>query len=104
MARVTLLLDDHDVQKAFDWGLAIEALRRAYGAVDEPARYPNRTVAQGGVNWLRTLSGIPGEGDPMGAKIIAGAWSSRQVSYLISLFDQQTAELVALLDGNSVTG
>jgi ornithine cyclodeaminase/alanine dehydrogenase len=37
-------------------------------------------------------------------KVIAGAFARRQVSYLISLFDQDTAELVALMDGNSITG
>jgi ornithine cyclodeaminase/alanine dehydrogenase len=40
----------------------------------------------------------------MGVKVIAGAFARRQVSYLISLFDQDTAELVALMDGNSITG
>ena len=40
----------------------------------------------------------------MGAKTIAGAMSVREFSYLISLFDQGSAELVALLDGNSITG
>jgi ornithine cyclodeaminase/alanine dehydrogenase-like protein (mu-crystallin family) len=29
---------------------------------------------------------------------------SRCASYLVPLFDQETAELVALLDGNAVTG
>ncbi|WP_221623158.1 ornithine cyclodeaminase family protein [Micromonospora globispora] len=72
--------------------------------MDDPGRYPNRAVAHGGINWFRTLSGIPADGSPMGAKTIAGAWSKRQVSYLISLFDQDTAELVALMDGNSITG
>ena len=40
----------------------------------------------------------------MGVKTIAGAMGVRQFSYLISLFDQASAELVALLDGNSITG
>jgi ornithine cyclodeaminase/alanine dehydrogenase len=40
----------------------------------------------------------------MGLKSIAAALSSRHVSYLISLFDQSSAELVALLDGHSITG
>lgn len=100
---MTLVLSDEDVQKAFDWRLAIEALRAAYAGADDERRFPNRTVAKGGINWFRTLSGIPADG-PMGAKIIAGAWEDRQVSYLISLFDQDTAELVALMDGNSITG
>jgi ornithine cyclodeaminase/alanine dehydrogenase len=98
------VLSDDDVQQGFDWGLAIDALRTAYAGAAEPGRYPNRTVARGGVNWFRTLSGVPADGSPMGVKIIAGAFARRQVSYLISLFDQDTAELVALMDGNSITG
>jgi ornithine cyclodeaminase/alanine dehydrogenase len=98
------VLSDDDVQLGFDWGLAIAALRAAYAGTAEPGRYPSRTVARGGVNWFRTLSGIPADGSPMGVKVIAGAFARRQVSYLISLFDQDTAELVALMDGNSITG
>lgn len=101
---MTLVLSDDDVQQAFDWRLATEAIRAAYADAAEAGRYPNRTVARGGTNWLRTLSGIPADGSPMGAKIIAGAFARRLVSYLIPLFDQDTAELVALMDGNSITG
>jgi alanine dehydrogenase len=101
---MTLLLDDDSVQSVFDWNLAIDALRNAYAAADDDARYPARVIARGGGNWLRTLSGVPGDSGLMGAKTIAGAMSVREVSYLISLFDQDSAELVALLDGNSITG
>jgi len=101
---MTLLLDDDTVQSVFDWNLAIAALREAYAAADDETRYPARVIARGGGNWLRTLSGVPGDSGLMGAKTIAGAMSVREVSYLISLFDQGSAELVALLDGNSITG
>lgn len=101
---MTLLLDDATVQSVFDWKLAIDAVRNAYAAADDDARYPTRVIARGGGNWLRTLSGVPGDGGLMGAKTIAGAMSVREFSYLISLFDQASAELVALLDGNSITG
>jgi alanine dehydrogenase len=101
---MTLLLDDTTVQSVFDWNLAIAAVRNAYAAADDDARYPSRVIARGGGNWLRTLSGVPGDSGLMGAKIIAGAMSVREFSYLISLFDQSSAELVALLDGNSITG
>jgi alanine dehydrogenase len=40
----------------------------------------------------------------MGAKIIAAAIRAGQVSYLVALFDQESAELVALVDGNAITG
>jgi alanine dehydrogenase len=101
---MTLLLDDATVQSVFDWDLAIAAVRNAYAAADDDARYPTRVIARGGGNWLRTLSGVPGDSGLMGAKTIAGAMSVREFSYLISLFDQASAELVALLDGNSITG
>lgn len=101
---MTLLLDDAAVQSSFDWNLAIAALRDAYAAADDDARFPTRVIARGGGNWVRTLSGVPGDSGLMGTKIIAGAMGPRQVSYLISLFDQSSAELVALLDGNSITG
>jgi ornithine cyclodeaminase/alanine dehydrogenase len=101
---MTLLLDDATVQSAFDWNLAIVALREAYAAADDDARFPTRVIARGGGNWVRTLSGVPGDSGLMGTKTIAGAMGPRQFSYLISLFDQSSAELVALLDGNSITG
>ncbi|WP_433715967.1 ornithine cyclodeaminase family protein [Nocardia sp. CA-084685] len=101
---MTLLLDDATVQSVFDWKPAIAALREAYGAASEESRFPERTIARGGTSMLRTMSGVPGSGALMGLKTIAGAIGVRQFSYLISLFDQQTAELVALLDGNSITG
>ncbi|WP_327116332.1 ornithine cyclodeaminase family protein [Nocardia sp. NBC_01730] len=101
---MTLLLDDTTVQSVFDWKPAIAALREAYAAASEESRFPERTIARGGTSMLRTMSGVPGSGGLMGLKTIAGAIGVRQFSYLISLFDQQSAELVALLDGNSITG
>jgi hypothetical protein len=65
---VTLVLSDDDVQQAFNWGLAIDGLRAAYAGAAEPGRYPNRTVARGGVNWFRALSGVPADGSPIGLK------------------------------------
>src|SRR3954469_11166782 len=101
---MTLLLDDDTVQSVFDWNLAIVALGEAYASADDEARYPARVIARGGGNWLRTLSGVAGDSGLMGAKTIAGALGVRRFCYLISLFDQASAELVALLDGNSITG
>jgi alanine dehydrogenase len=101
---MTILLDDEVVQSVFDWTPAIAAVRDAYAAADDDARYPARVIARGGGNFLRTLSGVPGDGGLMGVKTITGALGVRQFSYLISLFDQASAELVALLDGNSITG
>ena len=101
---MTLLLDDAVVREVFSWSGATSALREAYAAESEPARFPPRSMARGEQAWLRTLSGAPGDSGLMGLKTIAAALSSRRVSYLISLFDQSSAELVALLDGHSITG
>jgi len=101
---MTLLLDDAAVREVFSWSAAASSLRAAYAAEGEPARFPARGMARGNQAWLRTLSGAPGDTGLMGLKSIAAALSSRRVSYLISLFDQSTAELVALLDGHSITG
>jgi alanine dehydrogenase len=89
---VTLLLGDADIQSVFGWRPAITALRAAYaaadgGAADHGARYPARSIARGDGGWLRVLSGVPGDGTLMGAKIIAAALRAGRVSYLIALFD-----------------
>ena len=101
---MTLVLDDASVRSVFEWKPAIEALRAAYGADAEPDRFPSRVLARGGAGLLRTLSGVPGSG-PMGTKTIAGSLGEKRMfSYLVALFDPATAELTALLDGNSITG
>lgn len=101
---MTMLLDDRTVQSLFDWNLAVAALREAYAAPTDEARFPERRMARGSRGWLRTLSGVPSEPGLMGVKIIAAALEAHQASYLIPLFDQGTAALVALLDGHSITG
>ena len=106
---MTLLLGDADIQSVFGWRPAIGALRAAYlaadgGVANHGARYPARSIARGDSGWLRVLSGVPGDGGLMGAKVIAASMRAGQVSYLIALFDQQSAELVALVDGNAITG
>lgn len=100
---MTLLLDDQTVRDSFGWTQAIEALRVAYAGDVAESRYPERSMARGDASWLRTLTGISAGGF-MGAKHIAAAMTTRQVSYLIPLFDERTAELVALMDGQSITG
>jgi alanine dehydrogenase len=101
---MTILLDDEAVRSVFDWDLAVAALRDAYGADPAEARFPARRMARGEHGWLRTLSGVPAGSGPMGLKVIAAAPAARQASYLIPLFDQRTAEFLALLDGHSITG
>ncbi|WP_300613094.1 ornithine cyclodeaminase family protein [Trebonia sp.] len=101
---MTTFLTDADVRGVFDWRGAIEALRDAYSVPDDAARFPARTMARGDFGWLRTLSGVPANTGLMGGKLIAASLAGRRACYLIPLFDQRTAELVALLDGSSVTG
>lgn len=101
---MTTFLTDADVKALFDWRAAIEALRAAYSVSDDAVRFPARAQARGDFGWLRTMSGVPADGTVMGAKHIAVSLTGRRAAYLIPLFDQRTAELVALLDGNSITG
>lgn len=100
----TLFLGSADVAAAFDWASAVEALRRAYAGPVDDALFPPRSMARGAGLWLRSLSGISADGGLMGAKLIAANVKNRRASYLIPLFDQQTVELRALLDGNAITG
>jgi len=100
----TLFLTSEDVERSFSWDAAVDALRRLYSSVVTKEMFPPRTMARGDGLWLRTLSGILPDGGLMGAKLIAANLKRRRASYLIPLFDQTSVELVALLDGNSITG
>jgi alanine dehydrogenase len=101
---MTLLLSDDVVRSVFDWQSAVEALRAAYAGDADEVRFPARTMARGDQGWLRTLSGVPAGSGLMGAKLIAASPRNGRVCYLIPLFDQRSAELVALVDGHSITG
>jgi alanine dehydrogenase len=101
---MTLLLDDAAVRAGFDWNLAISAVRDAYAETSGGARYPARAMARGDHGWMRTMTGIPAGDGLMGLKTIAVSLEKDRASMIIALFDQRTAELVALLDGRPVTG
>jgi len=101
---MTTFLTDADVRASFDWADAIAALRTTYGGDVPETRYPPRTMARGDGVWLRTLSGVSADGETMGLKVIAASIKGRAASYLIPLFDQRTAQLTTLLDGNAITG
>lgn len=101
---MTLLLDDAAVRAGFDWGQAISALRDTYAGSFEPPRYPARAQARGNHGWMRTMTGIPADGGLMGLKTISVSLTTRRGTILITLFDQLSGQLEALLDGRSVTG
>lgn len=99
-----MFLTDDDVRSVFDWGAAARSLRDAYAVETPPDAFPPRTMARGPGMWLRTLSGVAPDSGLMGAKMIAANMRNGVASYLIPLFDQETVELVALVEGNSITG
>ncbi|MEM5310319.1 NAD(P)-binding domain-containing protein [Paraburkholderia sp. JHI869] len=100
----TLFLSDADVAALADWPTAVAAISRAYAAPVSPASVPPRSMARGDGIWLRSLTAVSSSGKHMGCKLIAASPRARRASYLISLFDQDTMALSALIDGNRVTG
>jgi len=101
---MTLFLTDADVAGLADWRAAIDALRTAYAGSIASAMVPPRSMARGDAIWLRSLTAISPSGRHMGCKLISASMKARRASYLVSLFDQQTMELAALIDGNRITG
>ncbi|MBB4008177.1 ornithine cyclodeaminase family protein [Allorhizobium taibaishanense] len=100
----TLFLGTDDLAQVFSWDKAIEALKSAYAADCTEVMFPPRSMARGNGFWLRTLTGITPTGGVMGAKMIAANTRNKRASYLIPLFDQESVELLSLIDGNSITG
>lgn len=99
----TLFVADADVAALADWPGAIEALRQAYSLPIAAEMVPPRVMARGQGFWLRSLCAVSPSGEYMGCKLIAASPKIRRASYLISLFDQRTMELAALIDGNRIT-
>ncbi|WP_394194465.1 ornithine cyclodeaminase family protein [Microbacterium foliorum] len=103
--RLPLFLTDEDVARLADLPAAITAIRAAYRTPADDKRNPGRIFADSGREWMRVMPSVPPSGALFGAKSINGSFGDGlQVSYLISLFDKETADLVALVDGNRVTG
>lgn len=100
----TRFLTDTDIKAVYDWRDAVAALRSAYAAPASATSYPPRSMARGEGVWLRTLTGVTPDGKLMGAKLIAASIRGKAASYLIALYDQDSAALLALLDGNAITG
>lgn len=99
----TLFLSDRDVGSLHSWTDAVAALRAAYAAPIGAHMVPPRSMARGDGVWLRGLSAISPNGGHMGSKLIAASPRARCASYLVSLFDQDTMALAALIDGNQIT-
>jgi alanine dehydrogenase len=100
----TIFLSDADVASLADWPSAVAALADAYARPVSDAMVPPRSMARGDGLWLRSLTAVSPSGGHMGCKLIAANTRARRASYLISLFDQSTMALRALIDGNRVTG
>lgn len=100
----TLFLSDHDVAALSDWRAAVAALADAYARPVTDAMVPPRSMARGDGTWLRSLTAVSPSGHHLGCKLIAASTRARRASYLISLFDQDSTALTALIDGNRVTG
>ena len=100
----TLFLSDADVAGLADWPSAIRALHQAYASAIDPAMVPPRSMARGDGLWLRALTAVSPSGGHLGCKLISASTKHRRASYLISLFDQNTMALTALIDGNRITG
>jgi len=100
----TLFLSDDDVAELADWKAAFDALRSAYSSPIAPAMVPPRSMARGNGVWLRGLTAVSTSGRHMGCKLISASMKARRASYLVSLFDQETMALSALIDGNRITG
>ena len=97
-----LFLSEADTERLLTWPEVIACLSAAYRAPNEPAAAPPRVVARKGSAWLRVLAALSSSGRYMGVKIIGRA-RTPQSSYLIPLWDQESAELVCLLDGKHIT-
>lgn len=99
----TLFVSDENVAALSNWPNAIAALTDAYAGDITEVMVPPRTMARGDGFWLRSLCAVSPSGEYFGCKLIAASPKIRRASYLISLFDQRTMELAALIDGNQIT-
>ncbi len=98
-----LFISEADTVALLAWPEVIACLAAAYAAPGDPQAAPPRVVARKGSAWLRVLAAMSSSGRHMGVKIIGRAKQPLS-SYLIPLWDQDTAELVCLLDGKHITG
>lgn len=103
-AKTTLFLTDNDVAELADTDAIIAALVAAYSQPENPAETPERVVVPTAGGWQRVMVSAPGSSKLAGSKTISASLKNGLVSYLVSLFDTQDSHLVALIDGNRLTG
>lgn len=105
-ARAPFFVSSEAAAAVFDWKAAIDALKQAYAAPEEPAATPPRTIASGGKAWLRCLPAAPPGCRYFGAKLMGMATDAPEpgVNYVIVLYDRQTSRIAGLIDGEKVTG
>jgi alanine dehydrogenase len=90
------------IEQVITWDALIGALREAYSQPYDEHISPPRTFAKGQNASLRALAAVPPGKQFMGAKVF-GRGRNRGMNYLISLADQETGEIRALLDANKIT-
>lgn len=97
-----VFISDAVAGAVLSWPEMIAALRATYSVEHPPFAGPPRTLARGTGIWMRTLTGVLPSGTVMGTKQFCFP-RARKVRYMISLFDQESGELEALLDANTIT-
>lgn len=101
--HTTIFINDENVGRLANWSDVITALTEAYAQPVTATMVPPRTMARGEGFWLRSLCAVSPSKEFMGCKLIAASPKNKKASYLISLFDQETMRLAALIDGNRIT-
>jgi len=97
-----VFVSDEVARQVLAWPDMIARLREMYSVEHLPFAGPPRTLARGKGIWMRTLTGVLPSGSVMGVKQFCFP-RARRVQYMISLFDQESGDLVALLDANTIT-
>lgn len=90
------------IAELLHWGAVIDRLTKAYATPHGPATSPPRSVARDGRIWLRALTAAPPGARFMGAKVF-GVGRKPAINYLISLIEQASCEVRALVDGANIT-
>jgi ornithine cyclodeaminase/alanine dehydrogenase len=99
---MAVFISDEVARSVLSWPEMVARLKAVYSVEHPPFAGPPRTLARGKGIWMRTLTGVLPDGNVMGTKQFCFP-RARKVRYMISLFDQESGELLALLDANTIT-